>query len=155
MSTRIRLSRGGRKNAPFYRIVVANSTSPRDGKFIEKVGTYNPLLEKDRVTINKERIEYWLGTGATPSERVSIFLNQLGVKGADKYKPEFEPRKKGHGAKKKAQEAAAKALEDAAKKKEEEAAAKEDASEAQEAPKEEAPKEEAPKEEAPKEEAKA
>ncbi len=130
MSTRIRLARAGRKKLPFYKIVVANSTSPRDGKFIEKVGTYNPLLEgdkKDRVVINKERVEYWLSNGATPSERVSLFLNQLGVKGAEKYKPEFEPRKKGHGAKKKAQELAAKAIEVAAKKKEEEEVAKEEA----------------------------
>lgn len=157
MSTRIRLARGGRKNAPFYRIVVANSTSPRDGKFIEKVGTYNPLLEKDRVTINKERVEYWLGTGATPSERVSLFLNQLGVKGAEKYKAEFEPRKKGHGAKKKAQEAAARAIEKAQEKKEQEAAAKEEAKAQADADKAaaEAPKEESPAQEAPKEEPKA
>lgn len=114
MSTRIRLSRGGRKKAPFYKIVVANSTSPRDGRFIEKVGTYNPLLDhedENRVTIKKDRIEYWLSNGAKPSERVAIFLSQLGVKGADKYKVEFEPRKKGHGAKKKAQELAAKKAE--------------------------------------------
>ena len=127
MSTKIRLARGGRKNAPFYKIVVANSTSPRDGKFIEKVGTYNPLLandHKERITIKKERIEYWLGTGAKPTERVSLFLNQLGVKGAEKYKAEFDPRKKGHGAKKKAQELAAKAAEAAQAKAEEEAAAK-------------------------------
>ncbi len=136
MSTKIRLARGGRKNAPFYKIVVANSTSPRDGKFIEKVGTYNPLLandHKDRITIKKDRIEYWLGTGAKPTERVSLFLNQLGVKGAEKYKVEFEPRKKGHGAKKKAQELAAKAAEAAQAKAEEEAAAKAEA----EAPKSE------------------
>jgi small subunit ribosomal protein S16 len=144
MSTKIRLARGGRKNAPFYKIVVANSTSPRDGKFIEKVGTYNPLLandHKERITIKKERIEYWLGTGAKPTERVSLFLNQLGVKGAEKYKAEFDPRKKGHGAKKKAQELAAKAAEAAQAKAEEEAAAKAE-SEAAPKTKEEAPKSE-------------
>lgn len=122
MSLKIRLARGGRKHAPFYKIVVANSTAPRDGDFIEKVGTYNPLLQSDsesRVTINKERVEYWLGTGAKPTERVSIFLNQLGVKGAEKYKIQFEPRKKGTGAKKKAQELAAKLAEAEAKKQEE------------------------------------
>ena len=122
MSTRIRLARGGRKNLPFYRVVVANSTSPRDGKFLEKIGTYNPLLQgdhKDRITINKERAEYWLKNGATPSERVALFLNQVGVKGAEKYKADFEPRKSGHGAKKKAQELAAKLIEEEAKKKEE------------------------------------
>jgi len=142
MSTRIRLARGGRKNLPFYRVVVANSTSPRDGKFLEKIGTYNPILEGDntnRVTINKERAEYWLKNGATPSERVALFLNQLGIKGAEKYKADFEPRKKGHGAKKKAQELAAKLIEEAAKKKADEEAAAAAAKEAQEAPKVEAP----------------
>ena len=111
MTTRIRLARGGRKNAPFYRIVVANSTSPRDGKFIEKVGTYNPLLgsdNKDRIVINQARVEYWLGTGARPSERVALFLNQLGVKSAEKYKPQFKAQPAGYRAKKKALELAAK-----------------------------------------------
>lgn len=131
MSIKIRLARGGRKNAPFYKIVVANSTSPRDGKFIEKVGTYNPLLQSDnenRITISKERVEYWLGVGATPTKRVSLFLNQLGVEGAKKYKVEFEPRKKGTGAKKKAQELAAKLAEAEAKKKEEAEASADDSS---------------------------
>ena len=67
MALRIRLSRGGAKKRPFYRIVVADSRSPRDGRFIERVGTYNPLLAKDdarRVTLKKDRIEYWLGVGA-------------------------------------------------------------------------------------------
>lgn len=147
MSTRIRLAKGGRKNLPFYRIVVANSTSPRDGKFLEKIGTYNPTLpsdNKDRVVINKERAEYWLGTGANPSERVSIFLNQLGIKGAEKYKPDFEARQKGHGAKKKAQELAAKLAEAEAAKKEEAEAAAQAAKEAQEAPKAEEPAAEVP-----------
>lgn len=102
---KIRLSRGGRKNLPFYRIIVTNSTSPRDSKFLEKVGTYNPLLEdskENRVTINKERIEHWLSVGAQPSERVSGFLIALGVKGAEKYKPGFAPKAKGSNLKKKA-----------------------------------------------------
>lgn len=111
---KIRLSRGGRKNAPFYRILVTNHTSPRDSKFLEKVGTYNPLLEGDhqnRVTINKERIEHWLSVGAKPSERVAGFLIALGVKGAEKYKPNFKPKAKGSNMKKKALEAAKKAAE--------------------------------------------
>lgn len=102
---KIRLSRGGRKNLPFYRILVTNSTSPRDSKFLEKVGTYNPLLSEDkenRVTIDKERIEHWLSVGAQPSERVAGFLIALGVKGADKYKPDFTPKAKGSNLKKKA-----------------------------------------------------
>jgi small subunit ribosomal protein S16 len=104
---KIRLSRGGRKNSPFYRFVVTNSTSPRDSKFLEKVGTYNPLLadeNQNRVSIDKERIEYWLSVGAKPSERVAKFLINLGVAGADKHAPKFAPKKKGEGLKKKALE---------------------------------------------------
>lgn len=77
MATRIRLARGGAKKRPFYRIVVADARSPRDGKFIEKVGIYHPMLEKtnpERVRLNEERIRYWLGQGASPSERVEGFL---------------------------------------------------------------------------------
>ncbi len=104
---KIRLARGGRKNVPFYRIVATNSTSPRDSKFLEKLGTYNPLAndsDEKKLVINKERIEHWLSVGAKPSDRVALFLVKLGVKGAEKYKPEFEPRQKGEGAKKKALE---------------------------------------------------
>jgi len=104
---KIRLSRAGRKNVAFYRFLVTNSTSPRDSKFIEKVGIYNPLLEKTnekRVEINKERIEYWLSVGAQPSEKVLKFLNSLGVKGAEKFKLKFKPKSKGSNLKKKAQE---------------------------------------------------
>ncbi|MBM5781950.1 MAG: 30S ribosomal protein S16 [Pelagibacterales bacterium] len=111
---KIRLSRGGRKNAPFYRILVTNHTSPRDSKFLEKVGTYNPLLsdeKENRVTIDKERVEHWLSVGAQPSERVAGFLVSLGVKGAEKYKPNFKPKAKGSNMKKKALEAAKKAAE--------------------------------------------
>jgi small subunit ribosomal protein S16 len=108
---KIRLSRGGRKNLPFYRILVTNSTSPRDSKFLEKVGTYNPLLADDkenRITLNKDRIEYWLSVGAAPSDKVAKFLVALGVKGSEKYAPSFKPKKKGEGLKKKALEKAAK-----------------------------------------------
>lgn len=73
----IRMTRHGAKKRPFYHIVVADSRSPRDGRFIEKVGTYNPMLPHDnerRVTLNKERIAHWLGVGAQPSDRVGRFL---------------------------------------------------------------------------------
>lgn len=77
MATRIRLARGGAKKRPFYRIIVADARASRDGKFIEKVGTYNPLLAKtdpNRVQLKEDRIKYWLGQGASPSERVEYFL---------------------------------------------------------------------------------
>lgn len=117
MAVKIRLARGGRKKLPFYRVVVADSRCKRDGKFIEKIGTYNPLLEKDnpnRFVIDTERAEYWLGTGATPSERTAILMIQAGIKGADKYKPVFvaKPTKAEKEAAAKA-EAEAKAAEEA------------------------------------------
>jgi small subunit ribosomal protein S16 len=111
---KIRLSRGGRKNSPFYRILATNSTSPRDSNFLENVGTYNPLLEHSndkRITIKKERIEYWLSVGAQPSDRVAKFLINLGVKGSEKYKPTFKPKAQGSNLKKKAKEKLAKSLE--------------------------------------------
>ena len=102
---KIRLSRGGRKKVPFYRILITNSTSPRDSKFLEKVGSYNPLLgdsDEKRVTLDKARIEHWLSVGAQPTEKVAKFLINLGVKGAEKYKPDFTPKAKGTSLKKKA-----------------------------------------------------
>ncbi len=77
MAVKIRLARGGAKKRPYYRIVVANATAPRDGDFIEKVGTYNPLLNKDdesRIVLKTDRIKYWLSEGALPTERVVKFL---------------------------------------------------------------------------------
>jgi small subunit ribosomal protein S16 len=77
MAARIRLARGGAKKRPFYRIVVADQRASRDGKFIEKLGIYNPLLAKtdpNRVQLKEDRIKYWLGQGASPSERVENFL---------------------------------------------------------------------------------
>jgi len=77
MSLKIRLARGGAKKRPFYSIVVADARSPRDGRFIEKLGTYNPLLPREhaqRVTMDKERIAHWLKAGALPSDRVAKFL---------------------------------------------------------------------------------
>ena len=83
MAVAIRLARGGSKKRPYYRIVVADSRNPRDGSFIEKIGTYNPLLAKDdtnRVTLNEERAKHWLGVGAQPSDRVLRFLDAAGIK---------------------------------------------------------------------------
>ena len=83
MAVAIRLSRGGSKKRPYYRIVVADSRNARDGRFIEKVGTYNPLLAKDspeRVKLDTDRIQHWLGVGAQPSDRVLRFLDAAGIK---------------------------------------------------------------------------
>lgn len=82
MSLKIRLARGGAKKRPFYRIVVADSRMPRDGRFIEKVGTYNPMLNKDdpnRVTLVQERVQHWLSVGALPSDRVARFLGKAEI----------------------------------------------------------------------------
>jgi small subunit ribosomal protein S16 len=82
MSLKIRLARGGAKKRPFYSIVVADARSPRDGRFIEKLGTYNPMLERghaDRVTLKEERLKHWLGVGAQPTERVARFLGDAGL----------------------------------------------------------------------------
>src|SRR5437667_3319492 len=82
MSLKIRLARGGAKKRPFYSIVVADARSPRDGRFIEKLGTYNPMLERshvDRITLKEERIRHWLGVGAQPTERVAKFLGDAGL----------------------------------------------------------------------------
>lgn len=136
MPLAMRLSRGGRKKAPFYRVVVADSRAPRDGKFIERVGTYNPLLAKDddnRVNLNVERIKYWLDEGAQPSDRVAKFLGQAGITAMPEQKNNPQKAKP----KAKAQERL--------REKEEAAAA---AKEAAEAPAEEAPAEETPAEEA-------
>ena len=82
MSLRIRLARGGAKKRPYYRIVVADSRSPRDGRFIEKVGTYNPLLPHDhaeRLRLKAERVAHWIGVGALPSDRVARLLGLAGL----------------------------------------------------------------------------
>ena len=82
MAMKIRLARGGSKKRPFYRVVAADSRMPRDGRYVEKLGTYNPLLPKDseeRVKLNVERIQYWLGEGAQPTDRVARFLEAAGL----------------------------------------------------------------------------
>ena len=155
MPVKIRLSRGGAKKRPYYRIVVADSRRSRDGKFIDQIGTYNPMLSKDntdRVKIDIDKAKNWITKGAQPSDRVKIFLSNFGLI----EKPIITEKTKKHLPKKKEEKDAPKeeAKTDAPKEAPKEEA-KTDAP--KEAPKEEA-KTEAPKEEAktdaPKEEAK-
>ncbi len=139
MAMKIRLARGGSKKRPFYRVVAADSRMPRDGRYVEKLGTYNPLLPKDseeRVKLDMERVNYWLGEGAQPSDRVARFLEAAGVLAKTERN---NPEKAVPG--KKAQER----IEEKAQKA---ADAEEAAKAAAEAPAEEAPAEEAPAEEA-------
>jgi small subunit ribosomal protein S16 len=106
MSLKIRLSRAGAKKRPYYHIVVADSRSPRDGRFIEKVGAYNPMLpadHADRVKLQAERIQEWIGKGAQVTERVERFLAKAGLVPA----PVMREQSKQHLPKKKAQERAA------------------------------------------------
>ncbi len=155
MAIALRLARGGAKKRPYYRIVAADSRRARDGKYLEQLGTYNPMLPKDsdeRVKLNEDRIRYWLGVGAKPSDRVHRFLDAAGIL---ERAPKNNPKKgePGDAAKERAEEKAAKAAEaeEAAKAATEEAAAEEAAVEetaAEEAPAEEAAAEEAPAEEA-------
>lgn len=97
MTVKIRLARGGAKKKPYYRIVVANATAPRDGDFIEKIGTYNPMLEdskENRVTLDVERVKYWLATGAQPTERVVKFIVKAGIALPDSLKKKMEIKEK-------------------------------------------------------------
>ena len=140
MAIALRLSRGGAKKRPYYRIVAADSRYPRDGRYLEQIGTYNPLLAKDdekRVQLNEDRAKYWLGVGAQPSDRVARFLDAAGIRerAARNNPNKAEP---GEKAKERAEEKAAK-----------EAEAAEALKAAQEAPaEEEAKAEDAPAEEA-------
>jgi len=111
MSMKIRLARGGSKKRPFYRIVAADSRMPRDGRYIEKLGTYNPLLPKDseeRVKMNMERIQYWIGQGAQPTDRISRMLEAAGVI-EKKERANLKKGEPGKKAKERAEEKAAKA----------------------------------------------
>ncbi|ESQ75755.1 30S ribosomal protein S16 [Asticcacaulis sp. AC402] len=128
---KIRLSRGGSKKRPYYTIVVAESTAPRDGKFIEKVGTYNPMLPKDavRVTLKSERIAEWLKKGAQPTDRVARFLSQEGLV---TWTASNNPKKGTPG--KKAQERAAERAQREQDRLDAEAAAREEAAAAAAAP---------------------
>src|SRR3954449_9749833 len=135
MALAIRLTRGGAKKRPYYRIVVADSRSPRDGRFIEKLGTYNPLLAKDspeRVKLDADRISHWLSVGAQPSDRVLRFLDAAGIRerAARNNPQKAEP---GEKAKERVEQRAAKEAE---------------AAEAAAAPKQEEPAAEAQQEEA-------
>jgi len=112
MALKIRLARGGTTNRPFYRIVVAEASSPRDGRFVEKIGFYNPLLPKEhaeRVVLKEERVKHWLTVGAQPTDRVAKFLGEAKLAP----KPVYRETPKKSQPKKKAQERA-KALEPAA-----------------------------------------
>ena len=166
---KIRLARGGAKKRPYYYIVVADSHAPRDGKFLERVGTYNPMLAKDgekpRVTLKADRISEWLSKGAQPTDRVARFISQSAdeaLVGKVKWTQSNNPNKGAPG--KKAQERAAERSQREADRAEAEAAAKIEAAEAAVKAKEEAaaaaeaaknapPVEEAPAEEAVAEEA--
>ena len=139
MALKIRLSRGGSKKRPFYRIVVAEAASPRDGRYVERLGHYNPMTAKDneqRLVVNGERVAYWLGLGAQPTERVQKLLASLELMAPVKLRE--QPKKSAVGKKRAEREEEAAAAGAAAK----EAAA------AEEAPAEEAVAEQAPAEEA-------
>ena len=149
MAIKIRLSRGGAKKRPFYRIVVADSRSPRDGRFIERLGTYNPMVPKDhpeRIVLKEERIRHWLGHGAKPTDRVARFLgdaNIIELPGRREQTKQHLPRAKTLER--------IKEMEEAAKVVEVEAPAEDTSSE--DAPVEEEPAEELPADEEPEEEA--
>lgn len=124
MSLKIRLSRGGAKKRPFYRIVVADSRSPRDGRYIEKVGTFNPLLPRDsedRIKLDTDRVKHWLSNGALPTDRVLRFLDAEGLM---KRAPRNNPEKAKPGKKRLEREEAKRAAE------EEKAAAEKEAADA-------------------------
>ena len=134
MAMKIRLSRGGSKKRPFYRVVAADSRMPRDGRYVEKLGTYNPLLPKDseeRVKLDMERVKHWLDQGAQPTDRVSRFLEAAGVI-EKKERANMKKAEPGKKAQDRAEEKVAKAAA---------------AEEAKNAPTEEAPAEEAAAEE--------
>ena len=135
MALKIRLARGGAKKRPFYRIVVAEAAMPRDGRFVERLGTYNPMLPRDhddRLVLKSERINYWLGQGARPTDRVHKMLAGAGLMEA--FQVRDQPKKSAPGRKR--QEREAEAVEAAA-------AAAAEAEAAAEAPVEGAPAEEA------------
>jgi len=160
MSVKIRMSRAGARNRPFFKVVVAESRSPRDGRFIEKLGTFNPLLPKEhpqRLVLNMERIQYWLSKGATPSDRIARFLGAAEVlpmperypqTKQDKPKPKTVERLQAKDeARKAAAEAKATAAAEAAEKPAEAEAPAEEKPAEEAAPAEEAPAEEKPAEE--------
>lgn len=165
MSVSLRLSRGGSKKRPYYKIVVANSRAPRDGKFLEQVGTYNPLLAKDdenRVRLVEDRVKYWIGVGAQPTDRVARLLDKAGIKertptvNPNKGEPGKKAKERAEDKAEKAREAeeaaaaaaAAPVVEEVAEEAAAEAPAAEEAAPAEEAAAEEAPAAEASEEQA-------
>jgi small subunit ribosomal protein S16 len=180
MALKIRLARGGAKKRPFYRVVVAEASAPRDGRYVERVGTYNPMVPKDheqRLTLNGERISFWMSKGAQPTERVHKMLASAGLMAAPVLRD--QPKKSAPGKKRAEREAAAAEAaaaeaapaEDAADAPAEDTPAEETSAEApaaeavaeeaaadtpaEDAPAEDAPAEDAPAEDAPAEEEKA
>ena len=152
MALKIRLSRGGSKKRPFYRIVVAEASAPRDGRYVERVGHYNPMVAKDndqRLVVNGERITHWLGLGAQPTERVQKLLSTVSL--AEPVKLREQPKKSAPGKKRAEREAEAAEVAAAEAAPVEDAAAEE--ASAEDAPAEEAAAEEASAEDAPAEEA--
>lgn len=148
MSVRIRLSRGGSKKRPFYKVVAADQRAPRDGRFIERLGSYNPMLPKDhadRFVINEERVKYWLSNGAEPTERMAKMLSALGLVKAPVLRD--QPKKSAPKAKAleriKEKEEKAKAAAEAAEAAKAEAEAQAQAAQAEAPTSEEAPAEEA------------
>ena len=116
MALKIRLARGGAKKRPFYRIVVAENTAPRDGLFIEKIGTYNPMVAKEhpqRLVVQEDRVKHWLSVGARPTDRVHKFLASLDLMPAFKFRD--QPKKAAPGKKRVEREAEAAAKAEAAK----------------------------------------
>ena len=156
MALKIRLSRGGAKKRPYYRIVVADSRSPRDGRFIERLGTYNPMVAKDspeRLNMKEDRIRHWLENGALPTDRVARFLDAAGIrKTAERPEqtkqnlPRAKTMERMAAAEEAAKEAAAAAAAEAEAPADE--APPEDSAPAEEVAEEEAPDEEAPAAEA-------
>ena len=164
MALKIRLSRGGSKKRPFYRIVVAEAAAPRDGRYVERIGHYNPMVAKDndqRLVVDGERVKHWMGLGAKPTERVQKLLASLSLTVPVEMRD--QPKKSAPGKKRAEREAEAAATAEAAAAEAaaaaEEAPAEETVAEAPaeeapaEAPAEEAVAEDAPAEEAPAEEA--
>jgi small subunit ribosomal protein S16 len=123
MALKIRLARGGSKKRPYYQIVVADARSPRDGRFLEKLGSWNPMLAKDdekRIELNAERVQHWIAQGAQPTDRVLRFLDQAGLakrparSNPTKALPGKKAQERAAEAKQRAEEAAAAAAEAAA-----------------------------------------
>ena len=158
MALKIRLARGGTKKRPFYRIVIAEASSPRDGRFVERIGSYNPMLptgHENRLVLDGERAKYWMSKGAKPTLRVHKMMAGIGL--LDSPEIREQPKKSAFGKKRQEREDAAAEAAETAAAAEAEAAAEAAAAPAEEAPVEapaeeaqaEAPAEEAPAEEAP------